>query len=89
MVVNFMDPNISISPETWKTYLARLSKELNSIVNAKSEEHTIRNAQEKMQINYSGKYIVEPFYNPKNGKFDLRLKFEDPKEELMWKLKWT
>lgn len=82
--------------ETWETYLRRLGNGLNGIAIAGvktkttvTEADIVARAKKYMQIKYPGNYIVEPFYNAKKSKFDLRLKFETPQEELMWKLKWS
>ena len=79
-------------PETWKSYLRRLGNGLNGLsVRSQTitEEDIISNAQKWMQIKYPGPYQVEQFYNPKTMKIDLRLKFNDPKEETMWLLRWA
>lgn len=94
--VNSMYPYVmkvlDLPPETWETYLRRLGNGLNGVTERSktvTESDIVANAQKYMQIKYPGKYIVEQFYNAKKGKFDLRLKFENPKEELMWKLRWV
>lgn len=46
-------------------------------------------ATETFQNKWPGNYQIEEFYNPKKGRIDLRLKFADPKEELVWMLRWT
>lgn len=38
---------------------------------------------------YPGTYIIEEYYNSKTMKFDLRLKFENEQDELLWKIKWS
>lgn len=80
-----------IQKYTWETYLSKLSIGMNNVMNEKdpSEEDILRRANKRMQDTYPGKYIVETYYNAKKGKFDLRLKFENTKEELMWKLRWV
>ena len=85
-------PLMNSPKETWETFLVVLSMGINLAYDndpTKREEQIVRTAQERMQMKYPGPYIVEPYYNAKKGKFDLRLKFEDSKEELMWKIKWT
>lgn len=46
-------------------------------------------AQEELQQKWPGNYRIEEFYNPKKGRIDLRLQFNDPKEETMWLLRWS
>lgn len=74
--------------ETWQSYLHILGNGLNG-VSERGEEYIVANAHEYMQIKYPGKYIVEKFYNSEKMTWDLRLKFEDPKEETMWLLRWS
>lgn len=91
----FYAPNIPREVrETWQGYLRRLGNGLNGIIGAGaktnfSEENIVANAQEYMQKKYPGKYVVEQFYNAESGRFDLRLKFDDPKEETFWLLRWS
>ena len=76
-------------PETWQNYLRRLGNGLNVVASNKyiTEADIVENAQKYMQIKYPGPYTVEPYYNAKKMKIDLRLKFEDPREETMWLLR--
>lgn len=78
-------------PETWQSYLRRLGSGLNGVGNNKyvTEEDIMDNAQKWMQVKFPGEYTVEQFYNPKTMKIDLRLRFNDPKEETMWLLRWS
>ena len=81
-------------PETWQHYLSRLGNGLNGVMGAGakttfSEENIVANAQKYMQKKYPGPYRVEQFYNADKMKWDLRLKFEDPKEKTMWLLRWS
>ena len=46
-------------------------------------------AQEFFQKKWPGNYLIEEFYNSKKGRFDLRLKFSDPQEEIVWLLRWS
>lgn len=77
--------------ETWQSYLSRLGSGINGVAsnNYITEEEIITNAEKWMKIRYPGNYIVEAYYNNKKMKMDLRLKFDDPKEETMWMLKWS
>ena len=81
-------------PETWQSYLSRLSNGLNGIHGAGgkstfTEEDIVANAEKYMQKKYPGKYVVEQFYNADKMKWDLRLRFDSPKEETFWLLKWS
>ena len=78
-------------PETWQSYLRRLGNGLNGVATNKyiTEEDIVANAEEQMQKKYPGPYTVEPYYNAEKMKMDLRLKFDDPKEQTMWLLKWA
>ena len=78
-------------PKTWQSYLSRLGNGLNGVATNKyiTEADIIANAQEYMQLNYPGKYTVEPFYNSKKMKMDLKLRFDDPREESFWLLRWS
>ena len=78
-------------PETWQNYLRRLGNGLNGVATNKfiTERDIVENAQKYMQIRYPGNYTVEQYYNVDKMRWDLRLRFEDPKEETLWLLRWT
>ena len=38
---------------------------------------------------YPGNYVIEEYYDTTAMKFDLRLKFQNAQEELLWKIKWS
>lgn len=44
---------------------------------------------EVMQESFPGPYIVEEYFDSDKQRFDIRLKFEDPKQEMLWKIKWS
>lgn len=79
-------------PQTWQSYLRRLGNGINGISD-RSETITdadiVARAEKYMKIKYPGPYIVEQFYNTEKMKWDLRLRFDEPKEELLWMLKWS
>lgn len=82
------------TPETWQSYLSRLGNGLNGVIgsnntNTYSEEDIVANAEKYMKKKYPGPYKVAQYYNAQKMKWDLRLKFEDPKEELVWLLKYS
>ncbi len=79
-------------PDNWQSYLRRLGNGLNGVSERSktiTEADIVNNAYKWMQIKYPGPYRVEQFYNPKTMKIDLRLRFEDPREETMWLLRWS
>lgn len=78
-------------PLTWQSYLHRLGNGLNGVATNKfiTEEHIVANAEEQMQKKYPGRYKVEQYYNIDKMKWDLRLRFEDPREETLWILRQT
>lgn len=51
------------------------------------EKEVMDTIQEIMQSNFPGPYVVEEYYDSKNMKFALRLKFKSPQEETMWTIK--
>jgi len=86
-----VQPMGRIVPDTWQSYLRRLGNGLNGVATNKyiTEADIVENAQKYMQIKYPGNYTLEPYYNTERGRFDLRLKFDDPKEEIVWLLRWS
>lgn len=82
----------SKAPETWQSYLRKLGNGLNGVAERSqtiTEQDIISNAEKYMQIRYPGPYRVEQFYNPEKMKIDLRLQFDDPREQTMWMLRWS
>lgn len=49
----------------------------------------MKTINEIMQAHYPGSYIVEEYYDAKRMSFALRLKFEDPKQETFFTLKYS
>lgn len=41
-----------------------------------------------MQDFAPGPYTIEEYYDAKLGRFNYRLKFEDPKQETIWRIKY-
>ena len=77
---------------TWQNYLRRLGNGLNGIserTKTITEKDIVNNAQRYMQKKFPGNYVVEQYYNADKMKWDLRLKFNNPKEETMWLLRWS
>lgn len=78
--------------DTWKSYLRRLGNGINGVSERSktlTEKDIIVNAGHYMQKRYPGNYVVESYYNSDKMKWDLKLKFDDPKQEIMWLLKWS
>ena len=80
-----------IVPDTWQSYLRRLGNGLNGVATNKyiTEADIVENAQKYMQIKYPGPYTVEQYYSTDKMKWDLRLRFADPREETLWLLRWS
>lgn len=78
--------NIAYQP-TWQQMLDGYYR--TSFINGDytTGEDRIATIQAEMQERFPGKYVVENFYNNKKMRFDLRLRFDDPKQETMWKIK--
>ena len=84
-------PDISTST-TWQSYLRRLGNGINGISERSktlTEKDIIVNAEHYMQKKFPGNYVVESYYNADKMKWDLRLRFDDPREETMWLLRWS
>ena len=78
--------------DTWQSYLRRLGNGINGVTersNTITEADIVARADKYMKIRYPGNYRVEQFYNAEKMKWDLRLLFDDPKEETMWLLRWS
>jgi len=58
------------------------------LVEAHLLRKNIEGVESFMQDFFPGPYTVEEYYNSELNKFDYRLKFEDPKQELLWKIKY-
>ena len=78
-------------PETWQDYLRRLGNGLNGVATNKyiTEADIVENAQKYMMLKYPGNYQVEPYYNSDKMKWDLRLKFVNPKDETFWLIRYS
>jgi hypothetical protein len=77
-------------PSTPTGYLTELHKKyiLWRAAYPDERDHT-QQVTDMMQDRFPGPYVVEEFYNIARGCFDLRLKFEDPKQETMWRIKYS
>lgn len=90
---SFYAPNPPrLAPDTWQVYLRRLGNGINGVSERSktlTEKDIIANAEHYMQKKYPGPYCVESYYNADKMKWDLRLKFDDPREETIWLLRWS
>jgi hypothetical protein len=64
---------------TWEGYL--ISLQLNN-PGITAEEIT-----EKLKAKWPGDYTVIEYYNARRGVMDHRVKFDDPRKEMLWVLK--
>ncbi len=53
------------------------------------EEQVMEAIHDIMQASYPGPYIVEEYYDSKRMSFALRLKFETPQEETLFRIKYS
>lgn len=51
--------------------------------------YTTLKVTEMMQKKFPGPYIVKERYNSQKGRFEYVLVFNDNRQELFWKLKWS
>jgi hypothetical protein len=76
--------------ENWQTYLNQLSFGLNGInLMEPNCETVLERANFGMQQKYPGRYVVEAFFDPNTLKWNLRLKFFDPKDHTMFLLRYS
>ena len=76
----------------YEEYLRSLNQKFNSWVNTtfvKDKVEGLTDALELMQQRYPGNYRLIEKYNPSRGAFELDVKFDNPKEEMLWKMKWA
>lgn len=84
-----VQPMAIVQHRSWKSYLASLSSRY---IQWKSQGYKdddgASDATELMQQRYPGKYKLIERYNPTRGVFELDIVFDNPKEEMLWKIKW-
>ena len=76
----------------YEDYLYSLNQKFNSWVSTtfvKDKVEGLSDALDLMQQQYPGNYTLVEVYNSTRGAFELAVKFENPKEEMLWKMKWT
>jgi hypothetical protein len=76
----------------YEEYLRSLNQKFNSWVNAsfvKDKVEGLEEATEMMQQRYPGNYKLIEKYNSNRGASELAVEFDNPKEEMLWKMKWA
>jgi hypothetical protein len=73
----------------WEKKLRSYGSGLNGISSTLPTDRLIENANNHMQREFPGNYIVEDYYDPKTMQFALRLKFNTPKDETFFILRWA
>lgn len=89
-IIRVVEP-VRFPPDTWQVYLSRLGSGINGVserTKSFTEKDIVANAQRYMQKKYPGNYQVEQYYNADKMKWDLRLKFDSPKDETFFKVKY-
>lgn len=84
-------PYTPIRMMTWKEMLADLHlKKLayTNMPNREKEDAVLKTVTDLIQEQFPGEYIVEEFFDTNRMTFAFRLKFEDPKQETFFKLKY-
>ena len=76
---------------TWQSYLRILQSRHTSWtkLGQNSESDGLDFVTKSMQERFPGKYTIVEGFDPERGTMSLKVKFEDSKEELMWKLRWS
>ena len=79
---------------SWRTYLDYyIGQKIFGLKTPEQKLHPEMTLEEcataDFQKRWPGPYVVEEYYNVDKGRFDLRLKFDDPAQEAWWLLKWT
>lgn len=84
-------PYVPIQFVSWQEYLRKLEQKFNSWITTKFANRLegIEDATELMKQHYPGNYTLTEKYDPARGVFALTVVFENPKEEMLWKIKWT
>lgn len=76
---------------TWQDYLRKIQLNYDSwfILGQEHPGDGLPDATEMMQEKYPGPYRVVKKFDPDRETFGLVLEFDDPKEETLWRLKWS
>lgn len=74
---------------SWKSYLNSLSSRYMLWKQQGYKDYEGESdATELMQQRYPGNYKLVERYNTTRGVFELDIVFENPKEEMLWRIKW-
>lgn len=65
-------------PISWQSFLRR--EHLNN--------SNIEEVETAMQLSFPGPYVIEEYFDTKSMSFNYRPKFEDTKQETLWRIKW-
>lgn len=68
----------------WHGYIHKVERNL--IWSSKTVHGLMVDLERSMQERYPGPYVLT--YVHENGKLEIHPWFQDPQEELMWKLRW-
>lgn len=91
-VGSFYAPYIPIMHTGYQDYLRSLNQKFNSWVNTtfvKDKVEGLSDALDLIQLHYPGNYTLIEKYNPTRGLMELDVQFDNPKEEMLWKMKWA
>ena len=83
---NYINHSIPKNTIGWKSLLKSMN--LSLTWDTRNHEEFLKEATEMMQNLYPGQYKIEEYYNARLKHLDLRLVFDDPKEETLWMLKY-
>lgn len=77
-------------PTTWQDKLRELELKFASWlkIGNVSREGGLKDVNLIMSTWYPGNYTVIEAYDPKRGVFGFKLVFDNPKEEMLWQIKW-
>lgn len=76
----------------YQDYLRSLNQKFNSWISTtfvKDKVEGLSDALDLMQLHYPGNYTLIEKYNSTRGAFELDVQFDNPKEEMLWKMKWA
>lgn len=83
---------MSLEPRkmSWEDDLRNLSLKYNGwlTINEKTG-NGLDDANEIFQSKYPGPYRLIDYYDNNRGVFSLKLGFDNPNQELLWKIKWS
>lgn len=76
--------------KSWRDHLDFLQAKYTSwLLTQECSGDGIKDATEIMQEFYPGPYRIIEEFDPNRGMFRLNVKFDDPHQEMLWKIKWS